>query len=58
MNTCYKTNEILQEGINNPLSEEEAKRLLKRMFSILPGLSTLSEEEVNREVERIIAQRR
>ena len=58
MNTCYKTNEILQEGINNPLSEEEAKRLLKRMFSILPGLSTLSEEEANREVERIIAQRR
>ena len=57
MNTSYTETQIIQEGINNPLSEDEARRLLRRMFKILPKLSTLTEDERNREVERIIAKR-
>ena len=58
MNAIYTETQIIQEGIRNPLSEDEARRLLRRMFKILPKLSTLSEDERNREVDRIIAQRR
>ena len=58
MNTSYTETQIIQEGINNPLSEDEARRLLRRTFKILPQLSTLSEDERNRKVERIIAKRK
>ena len=34
MNTSYTETQIIQEGINNPLSEDEARRLLRRTFKI------------------------